>query len=423
MLIDKALVEIIAGNGGDGAIAFRREACVDKGGPSGGDGGRGGSVIFVGDNNVNTLLEFKYKRKIKADDGENGKTKKCYGRKGDDVIVKVPLGTIVYDANSNFVIADISEIGQRVVVAKGGRGGRGNCHFASARYQVPEIAENGELGEKVMVRLELKLLADVGFVGYPSVGKSTLLSVISAAKPQIAAYHFTTLAPILGVVKVTDEKNFVVADLPGLIEGASEGKGLGFNFLKHIERCRVLVHVIDMAATESRDPYQDYLTIKHELEAYNPDLLKRPQIIVANKMDQDEAALFLQEFKEKLQDDIPIFEISALTKTNLQALIYKMSEILDVTPRFPLFTEKDEYKVYLNTSEDFCKVKYEDGFYVVYGGPVEQAFHRTNFSTDAGVLRFMRILRYNGVEEKLKAAGIKDGDSVRVCDYEFDYFE
>lgn len=423
MLIDKALVEIIAGNGGDGAIAFRREACVDKGGPSGGDGGRGGSVIFVGDNNVNTLLEFKYKRKIKADDGENGKTKKCYGRKGDDVIVKVPLGTIVYDANSNFVIADISEIGQRVVVAKGGRGGRGNCHFASARYQVPEIAENGELGEKVMVRLELKLLADVGFVGYPSVGKSTLLSVISAAKPQIAAYHFTTLAPILGVVKVTDEKNFVVADLPGLIEGASEGKGLGFNFLKHIERCRVLVHVIDMAATESRDPYQDYLTIKHELEAYNPDLLKRPQIIVANKMDQDEATLFLQEFKEKLQDDIPIFEISALTKTNLQALIYKMSEILDVTPRFPLFTEKDEYKVYLNTSEDFCKVKYEDGFYVVYGGPVEQAFHRTNFSTDAGVLRFMRILRYNGVEEKLKAAGIKDGDSVRVCDYEFDYFE
>ena len=227
----------------------------------------------------------------------------------------------------------------------------------------------------------------------------------------------------MGVVKVTDEKNFVVADLPGLIEGASEGKGLGFNFLKHIERCRVLVHVIDMAATESRDPYQDYLTIKHELEAYNPDLLKRPQIIVANKMDQDEAALFLQEFKEKLQDDIPIFEISALTKTNLQALIYKMSEILDVTPRFPLFTEKDEYKVYLNTSEDFCKVKYEDGFYVVYGGPVEQAFHRTNFSTDAGVLRFMRILRYNGVEEKLKAAGIKDGDSVRVCDYEFDYFE
>lgn len=423
MFIDKAIVEIIAGNGGDGAIAFRREACVDKGGPSGGDGGRGGSVIFVGDNNVNTLLEFKYKRKIKADDGQNGKTKKCYGRKGDDIYVKVPLGTIVYDVNNEFVIADINEVDQKVVIAKGGRGGRGNCHFVSSRYQVPEIAENGELGERVTVRLELKLLADVGLVGYPSVGKSTLLSVISAAKPAIAAYHFTTLAPILGVVRVNEDKNFVVADLPGLIEGASEGKGLGFNFLKHIERCRVLVHVIDMASTESRDPYQDYLTIKHELEAYNPELLKRPQVIVANKMDQDEAQLFLQEFKDRLEDDLPIFEISALTKSNLNSLIYKLSELLDNTPKFPLFTEKDEYKVYLNTNEDFCKVKYEDGFWIVYGGPVEAAFHRTNFTTDAGVLRFMRILRYNGVEEKLKAAGIKDGDSVKVCDYEFDYFE
>ena len=385
MLIDKALVEIIAGNGGDGAIAFRREACVDKGGPSGGDGGRGGSVIFVGDNNVNTLIDFKYKRKIKAPDGENGKTKKCYGRKGDDVIIKVPVGTIVYDVDNEYVIADINEIGQKVVVAKGGRGGRGNCHFVSSRYQVPEIAENGELGERVSVRLELKLLADVGLVGYPSVGKSTLLSVISAAKPEIAAYHFTTLSPVLGVVRVSDEKNFVVADLPGLIEGASQGKGLGFNFLKHIERCRVLVHVIDMASTESRDPYQDYLTIKHELEAYNPELLKRPQIIVANKMDQDEATLFLQEFKDRLEDDIEIFEVSALTKTNLSSFIYKLSDLLDKTPKFPLFTEKDEYKVYLNTNEDFCKIKFEDGFYVVYGGPVEAAYHRTNFSTDAGV--------------------------------------
>lgn len=423
MFIDKAVVEIIAGNGGDGAIAFRREACVDKGGPSGGDGGRGGSVIFVGDNNVNTLIDFKYKRKIKADDGENGRTKKCYGRKGEDVIVKVPVGTIIYDLTNEYVIADINEIGQKVVVAKGGRGGRGNCHFASARYQVPEIAENGERGERITVRLELKLLADVGLVGYPSVGKSTLLSVISAAKPEIAAYHFTTLSPILGVVRVSEEKNFVMADLPGLIEGASEGKGLGFNFLKHIERCRVLVHVIDMASTESRDPYQDYLTIKHELEAYNPELLKRPQIIVANKMDQDEAQLFLQEFKDRLEDDLPIFEVSALTKTNLNAIVYALSDLLDKTPKFPLFSEQDEYKVYLNTNEDFCKIKFEDGFYVVYGGPVEDAFHRTNFSTDAGVLRFMRILRYNGVEEKLKAAGIKDGDSVKVCDYEFDYFE
>ncbi len=423
MFIDKAIVEVVAGNGGNGAIAFRREACVDKGGPSGGDGGRGGSVIFIGDNNVNTLLEFKYKRKLCAEDGENGRNKKCYGHKGNDIIVKVPIGTIIFDVNNNYVIADINEVNQKVVVAKGGRGGRGNCHYASSRYQVPEIAENGELGERLTIRLELKLLADVGLVGYPSVGKSTLLSVISAAKPEIAAYHFTTLAPILGVVKVNEDKNFVVADLPGLIEGASQGKGLGFNFLKHIERCRVLVHVIDMASTESRDPYQDYLTIKHELEVYNPELLKRPQIIVANKMDQEEAKLFLEEFKARLKEDIPIFEISALTKKNLNDLIYKLSNLLDVTPKFPLFSEKDDYKVYLNTNEDFCKVKYENGFYVVYGTPVENAFHRTNFSTDAGVLRFMRILRYNGVEEKLKEAGIKDGDSVRICDYEFDYFE
>ncbi|MDY2889571.1 MAG: GTPase ObgE [Candidatus Caccosoma sp.] len=423
MFIDKAVVEIVAGNGGDGAIAFRREACVEKGGPSGGDGGRGGSIYFVGDNNVNTLLEFKYKRKIKADDGQNGMTKKCYGRKGEDVFVKVPLGTIVYDVTNDYVIADINEINQKVLIAKGGRGGRGNCHFASSRHQAPEIAENGEFGERITVRLELKLLADVGLVGFPSVGKSSLLSVISAAKPEVAAYHFTTLAPILGVVKVDENKNFVVADLPGLIEGASQGKGLGFNFLKHIERCRVLVHVIDMASTESRDPYNDYLTIKHELEEYNPSLLKRPQLIVANKMDQDEAHLFLEEFKAKLQDDIEIIEVSTITKENINKLIYKLSEILDNTPRFPLFDEKDEYKVYLNTEEDFCKVKYEDGFYVVYGNPVEKAFHRTNFSTDAGVLKFMRILRYNGVEEKLKEAGIKDGDSVKICDYEFDYYE
>lgn len=423
MFIDRAQVEIIAGDGGNGAIAFRREACVDKGGPSGGDGGRGGSVIFVGDNNVNTLLEFKYKRKIKADDGENGKTKKCYGHKGDDVIVKVPVGTIIYDVENNYVIADISEIGQQVVVAKGGRGGRGNCHFVSSRHQAPEIAENGEPGERVMVRLELKLLADVGLVGYPSVGKSTLLSVISAARPEIASYHFTTLSPQLGVVRVNEDKNFVVADLPGLIEGASKGRGLGFDFLRHIERCRVLVHVIDMASTESRDPYEDYLTIKNELAQYNAELLKRPQLIVANKMDQDEAALFLSEFKKQLKDDIEIIEISALTKENLNKLIYRLSDILDHTERFPLFTDESEFKVYLNNKEDFCKVKYEDGMYVVYGGPVEKAFHRTNMTTDAGVLKFMRILRYNGVEEKLKLAGIKDGDSFKVCDFEFDYYE
>ena len=422
MFIDKVIIDVAAGDGGNGMVAFRREKYVDKGGPSGGDGGRGGSVIFVGSTSLNTLIDFRYNRKIIAPNGENGMGKQCYGRKGEDVYVKVPVGTVIYDETNNYIIADISENNQKVVVAKGGRGGRGNCHFANSKYQVPEIAENGEPGEKFKIRLELKLLADVGLVGFPSVGKSTLLSVISAARPAIADYHFTTLTPNLGVIKVNDD-SFVMADLPGLIEGASHGKGLGFQFLRHIERCRVIVHVIDMASTENRDPYQDYITIKNELQKYNPDLLKRPQIILANKMDCEEAQLFLEEFKSKLQDDIPIFPISALRKENLQLFLYKIIELLKVTPKFPIFIDKEEYKVYENNEEEFCKVRKENGIFIVYGKPVENLYHRSNLTTDSGVLKLIRILRYNGVEEKLKEAGIKDGDVVKVVEYEFEYFE
>lgn len=422
MFIDKVIIDVAAGDGGNGMVAFRREKYVDKGGPSGGDGGRGGSVIFVGSTSLNTLIDFRYNRKIIAPNGENGMGKQCYGRKGEDVYVKVPVGTVIYDETNNYIIADISENNQKVVVAKGGRGGRGNCHFANSKYQVPEIAENGEPGEKFKIRLELKLLADVGLVGFPSVGKSTLLSVISAARPAIADYHFTTLTPNLGVIKVNDD-SFVMADLPGLIEGASHGKGLGFQFLRHIERCRVIVHVIDMASTENRDPYQDYITIKNELQKYNPDLLKRPQIILANKMDCEEAQLFLEEFKSKLQDDIPIFPISALRKENLQLFLYKIIELLKVTPKFPIFIDKEEYKVYEKNEEEFCKVRKENGIFIVYGKPVENLYHRSNLTTDAGVLKLIRILRYNGVEEKLKEAGIKDGDVVKVVEYEFEYFE
>lgn len=422
MFIDKVIIDVAAGDGGNGMVAFRREKYVDKGGPSGGDGGKGGSVIFVGSTSLNTLIDFRYNRKIIAPNGENGMGKQCYGRKGEDVYVKVPVGTVIYDETNNYIIADISENNQKVVVAKGGRGGRGNCHFANSKYQVPEIAENGEPGEKFKIRLELKLLADVGLVGFPSVGKSTLLSVISAARPAIADYHFTTLTPNLGVIKVNDD-SFVMADLPGLIEGASHGKGLGFQFLRHIERCRVIVHVIDMASTENRDPYQDYITIKNELQKYNPDLLKRPQIILANKMDCEEAQLFLEEFKSKLQDDIPIFPISALRKENLQLFLYKIIELLKVTPKFPIFIDKEEYKVYENNEEEFCKVRKENGIFIVYGKPVENLYHRSNLTTDAGVLKLIRILRYNGVEEKLKEAGIKDGDVVKVVEYEFEYFE
>ena len=422
MFIDKVIIDVAAGDGGNGMVAFRREKYVDKGGPSGGDGGRGGSVIFVGSTSLNTLIDFRYNRKIIAPNGENGMGKQCYGRKGEDVYVKVPVGTVIYDETNNYIIADISENNQKVVVAKGGRGGRGNCHFANSKYQVPEIAENGEPGEKFKIRLELKLLADVGLVGFPSVGKSTLLSVISAARPAIADYHFTTLTPNLGVIKVNDD-SFVMADLPGLIEGASHGKGLGFQFLRHIERCRVIVHVIDMASTENRDPYQDYITIKNELQKYNPDLLKRPQIILANKMDCEEAQLFLEEFKSKLQDDIPVFPISALRKENLQLFLYKIIELLKVTPKFPIFIDKEEYKDYENNEEEFCKVRKENGIFIVYGKPVENLYHRSNLTTDAGVLKLIRILRYNGVEEKLKEAGIKDGDVVKVVEYEFEYFE
>lgn len=422
MFIDKAILDVCAGNGGNGMVAFRHEKYIEKGGPSGGDGGRGGSVYFVGSSSINTLLEFKYRKKIVAPNGENGKGKQCYGKKGEDIYVKVPLGTIIYDEINNYVIADIHENNQQVLIAKGGRGGRGNCHFANSRYQAPEIAENGEPGEKLKIRLELKLLADVGLVGFPSVGKSTLLSVVSAARPEIASYHFTTLSPNLGVVQLQD-KSFVMADLPGLIEGASQGKGLGFQFLRHIERCRVLLHVIDMAATDGRDPYQDYLTIKEELKQYNPELLKRPQLILANKMDQEEASLFLEEFKEKLQDDIPIYPISAITHQNIQPVIQKIFEILDKTPLFPLFIDKEEYKVYEYHEEEFCQVKKEKGIYIVYGKPVENLYQRSNLSTDAGVLKFIRILRYNGVEEKLKEAGIQDGDTVKVVEYEFEYFE
>ena len=422
MFIDKVIIDVAAGDGGNGMVAFRREKYVDKGGPSGGDGGRGGSVIFVGSTSLNTLIDFRYNRKIIAPNGENGMGKQCYGRKGEDVYVKVPVGTVIYDETNNYIIADISENNQKVVVAKGGRGGRGNCHFANSKYQVPEIAENGEPGEKFKIRLELKLLADVGLVGFPSVGKSTLLSVISAARPAIADYHFTTLTPNLGVIKVNDD-SFVMADLPGLIEGASHGKGLGFQFLRHIERCRVIVHVIDMASTENRDHDQDYITIKNELQKYNPDLLKRPQIILANKMDCEEAQLFLEEFKSKLQDDIPIFPISALRKENLQLFLYKIIELLKVTPKFPIFIDKEEYKVYENNEEEFCKVRKENGIFIVYGKPVENLYHRSNLTTDAGVLKLIRILRYNGVEEKLKEAGIKDGDVVKVVEYEFEYFE
>ena len=299
MFVDDVKLVVKAGNGGNGAVSFRHEKYIAKGGPYGGDGGKGGSIIFVGDEGLTTLLDFKYKRKITAKNGENGMTKNCFGKDATDVYIKVPVGSVVYDLTNNIVIADITKHNQQAIIAKGGRGGRGNSSFATARIPAPEFAENGEPGEEKEIRIELKVLADVGLVGFPSVGKSTLISICSACKPKIADYHFTTLVPNLGVVQVKDGRSFVMADLPGLIEGASNGAGLGFQFLKHIERTRVIVHVIDMSGLEGRDPIVDYQKINNELVTYNPKLMLRPQIVVANKMDLPSSKESFIKFKEK----------------------------------------------------------------------------------------------------------------------------
>jgi len=422
MFVDEVEIRVEAGNGGDGCTAFRREKYISMGGPYGGNGGHGSDIIFKVDEGLHTLLDLRYQKTIKGQKGENGRGKNQHGKGASPLIVKVPLGTVVTDLDTGLIVADLSRKDQEEVIAKGGRGGRGNTAFKTQTNTAPDYSENGEEGERKNLKVEVKMLADVGLVGLPSVGKSTIISCVSRSKPKIAAYHFTTLSPNLGVVKAAD-KSFVMADLPGLIEGASQGKGLGFQFLRHIERCRVIVHVIDMAATDGRDPYQDYLTIKNELASYNKELLSRPQIIVANKMDQDEAQLFLEEFKEKLGDDLPIFEISAIAHQNVKPLMLKIVELLDKTPKFPLFIDKEDYKVYEYVEEEFCQVKKEDGIYLVYGKPVESLYRRSNLTTDAGILKFIRILRYNGVEEKLKEAGIQDGDTVKVVEYEFEYFE
>ena len=325
MFVDQAKLEVYAGKGGDGIVAYRRELKVERGGPFGGNGGKGGSVIFVADEGLSTLLDFRYNKKIKADEGEKGRNKGCYGANAKDTIVRVPVGTTIFDDNTGKMIADIVEKNQEVTIAKGGRGGRGNMAFATGAIRCPDFCEKGEPGEYKKLRLELKVLADCGLVGFPSVGKSTLISSVSQARPKIAAYHFTTLVPNLGMVRLPDGRDFVMADLPGIIEGAHQGAGLGLQFLRHIERCRVIVHIIDMAATDGRDPYEDYVVINNELKEYKMNLSKRPMIIVANKMDQPEAIENLAKFKEKV--DLPIIPISAYTKENLEQHIGFASDI------------------------------------------------------------------------------------------------
>ncbi|MFR3048409.1 MAG: GTPase ObgE, partial [Enterococcus faecium] len=405
------------------------------GGPAGGDGGRGGDVILIVDEGLRTLMDFRFNRHFKAQPGENGMSKGMHGRGSEDTYVKVPQGTTVRDAETGALLGDLIENGQTLVVAKGGRGGRGNIRFASPRNPAPEIAENGEPGQERKIELELKVLADVGLVGFPSVGKSTLLSVISSARPKIGAYHFTTLVPNLGMVTTSDGRSFAAADLPGLIEGASQGVGLGTQFLRHIERTRVILHVIDMSGMEGRDPYEDYLAINKELSTYNLRLLERPQIIVANKMDMPDAPENLVKFKEQLNkekedefaDDIPVFPISGVTRQGLDALLNATADLLEVTPEFPLYEEElEEETVHYGFNPEGPEFQIDrdsDATWILSGEKIEKLFQMTNFDHDETVMRFARQLRGMGVDEALRARGAKDGDLVRIGEFEFEFVE
>ena len=434
MFLDEVKIFVRSGDGGNGLVAFRREKYVPKGGPAGGDGGRGANVVFIVDEGLRTFMDYRYQKKFIAPNGENGMSKGMHGRKSKDLYLKVPPGTVIRDTDTGEVLADLVEHEQEVVVARGGRGGRGNCRFATPSNPAPEIAENGEPGEERNLTLELKLMADVGLVGFPSVGKSTLLSITSKAKPKIADYHFTTLAPNLGVVETKDHRSFVMADLPGLIEGASHGVGLGHQFLRHIERTKVIVHVVDMSATDGRDPYEDYKIINKELAEYNMRLLERPQVVVANKMDIPVASDNLKEFKKRLENDseeVDIVEISAFTRSNIDNLLYKVSDILDNTDPnmlYELDTEEESMEnrvLYKHKPKDetFKITRDDTGAYVVSGPGIERAFLMTDFNRDASVRRFAQQMRSMGVDDALRDRGCKNGDTVKILKGEFEFVE
>ena len=421
MFIDEVVIKVEAGNGGDGCLAFRREKYVAMGGPFGGNGGHGSNIIFKVDEGLHTLIDLRYMKTIKGKKGENGRGKNQNGAAAEDVIIKVPQGTIVTDLGTGFIIADLKEKDDEVVVAYGGRGGRGNTAFKTQSNPAPNFAENGEPGEVKELKVELKLLADVGLVGMPSVGKSTIISCVSKAKPKIAAYHFTTLNPNLGVVRTKDGRSFVIADLPGLIEGASLGEGLGDRFLKHIERTRVIAHVIDMSAFEGRDPYLDYVTINKELENFNKDILKKPEIIIANKMDLPSAKENLERFKQKIGDK-KIFEVSAMTNTGLEDVVTSLADMLDEIPVTALY-EDDKFEshvLYKFKNDEPYTITKEDDCWVIRGDEIEKIFKMTKF-TDEGLARFSKKIRKMGVDDKLIELGAEPGDKVRILDFFFEY--
>ena len=434
MFVDQVKITVRAGKGGDGMVAFRREKFVPNGGPAGVDGGHGGSIILRVDEGLRTLMDFRYHRIFKSKPGQNGMIKGMYGRKADNLYIAVPEGTTVYDADTGELLGDLVKNEQELVVAAGGRGGRGNIKFASAKNPAPEIAENGEPGVERNLQLELKVLADVGLVGFPSVGKSTLLSVLTSAKPKIAEYHFTTLVPNLGMVQLADGRDFVMADLPGLIEGASKGIGLGIQFLRHVERTRVIVHVIDMSGIEGRDPFDDFEKINHELEKYDPALLKRPQIIAANKMDLRDSHENLKSFKQHLQADtsltkIPqVIEVSAVTHAHLKDLVAATADLLDKTPRFAAANENDKdaevvYKYSPSEKHPFTLQRDPDATWVLGGDKLEHLFEMTNLEHDESIMRFARQMRSMGVDDELRARGAKNGDLVRIGKFTFEFVE
>ncbi|MGJ5650988.1 GTPase ObgE [Staphylococcus warneri] len=430
MFVDQVKISLKAGDGGNGITAYRREKYVPFGGPAGGDGGKGASVIFEVDEGLRTLLDFRYQTHFKAKKGENGQSSNMHGRNAEDLVLKVPPGTIVKSVETEEVLADLVEDGQRAIVAKGGRGGRGNSRFATPRNPAPDFSENGEPGEEIDVTLELKLLADVGLVGFPSVGKSTLLSIVSKAKPKIGAYHFTTIKPNLGVVSTPDNRSFVMADLPGLIEGASDGVGLGHQFLRHVERTKIIVHMIDMSGSEGRDPIDDYHVINKELVAYKQRLEDRPQIIVANKMDMPDAEENLELFKEEIGDDHIIIPLSAVSRDNIDQLLYTIADQLEKVKDIDFSVEEDENVgvnrvVYKHTpSQDtFTITRDDDGAYVVSGNAIERTFKMTDFNSDPAVRRFARQMRSMGIDDALRARGCSNGDIVRILGGEFEFIE
>lgn len=423
MFVDQAKIYIKAGDGGDGAVSFHREKYVAAGGPDGGDGGKGGDIVFVVDDNISNLIDFRYKRKYVAEKGQNGSGKNCSGRNAPDLVVKVPRGTVVREIKSGRILADLST-DEPAVIAHGGKGGRGNAHFATSTRQIPKFAKPGFRGDEYEVMLELKLIADVGLVGFPNVGKSTLISVVSAAKPKIANYHFTTLTPVLGVVKIEEGKSFVMADIPGLIEGASEGVGLGHEFLRHVERCRLIVHVIDVSGSEGRDPIEDFKAINHELENFSMELAEAPQIVAANKSDMATPEQ-VERLRNYVEDQgLLFYEISAATTKGTKELMYGVWERLSVLPPVKQFEAQpltqEELDDKLISKKDF-RVTVEDGVYFVEADWLLDILRTANMDDYSSLQYFQNVLRTSGIIDKLEEMGIEEGDTVSIFDFEFEY--